>query len=62
MVLLKKKKAPLQSVIPIAIIHLKNSIYIYIYFYIYFYVHDVLAARHMSISVGVGDGLVFIGL
>lgn len=40
------KKAPLQSVIPITIIHLKNSIYrfIYIFLYIYFYVQDVLAS------------------
>lgn len=64
MFLFKKKKAPLQSVIPINIIHLKNSIYIFIYrfLYIYFYVQDVLASCQRSISVGVGDGLGFIAL
>lgn len=62
----RKKKAPLQAVIPINIIHLKNSIYIFIYIYIflyiYFYVQDILASCHMSISVGVGDQVVFIAL
>lgn len=60
----KKKKAPLQSVIPINIIHLKNSIYIFIYrfLYIYFYVQDGLALCPRSISVGAGDGLGFIAL
>lgn len=59
-----KKKAPLQSVIPINIIHLKNSIYIFIYrfLYIYFYVQDGLASCPRSISVGAGDVLGFTAL
>lgn len=63
-ILKKEEKQPLQSVIPINIIHLKNTIYIFIYrfLYIYFYIQDVLASCQRNISVEAGDGLGFIAL
>lgn len=50
----KKKKAPLQSVIPINIIHLKNSIYIFIYIFLYIFVCTgcpcLMSYEHLSRS------------